>query len=341
MISFHIKLVAFVAAAITIASSNAQHRDLRPSCNSLAEGVHLVDPSRCDGYYVCTRGRAVHYSCRFGQFYDELSQSCKLSNLVNCLNFRGVGLRVTASVENRLQPTTTPPCESTTTPCNQPLTTTCEPEKTTTPSCEPEKPTTTPPCEPEKPTTTSCEPEKPSTTTPCEPEKPTTPCEPGKSTTPCEPEKTTTTPCEPEKTTTTPCESVKPSTTPPCKPVELTTTPCESVKSTTTREPEKTSTREPETTSTLEPGIETTPPSLAPPQRIPRPLVTFMSFSKEDCHTRTDGTFLQDAIHCRQYYECQGGVRLLRRCRIGNWFDVEAGECRRSRLVLNCPANRN
>ncbi|XP_034475843.1 mucin-2-like isoform X11 [Drosophila innubila] len=287
MKSLHSQLVAFVAVAIVVQSTNAEHRQQRPSCESLVEGTHLPDPSRCAGYYICTSGKAVHHSCRSGQFYDEVHQSCQLINLVNCVDFHGLGRRVSARLKPAADPpkepfsttaapcaeTTKPPCDKpkTTTPCNiktPPPTTTCEPSKpepqTTTP-CEPEKPPTTTPCAPASTTTTTCAPPPPpTTTTTCAPPPTTTtPCEPS-TTTSCAPP--TTTPCEPSTTTscappkTTPCG---PPTTTPCEP--STTTPCEPSTTTSCAPPTTTSCGPPTTTPCAPP--KTTP--CAPPTTTP------------------------------------------------------------------------
>ncbi|XP_034475846.1 merozoite surface protein CMZ-8-like isoform X14 [Drosophila innubila] len=356
MKSLHSQLVAFVAVAIVVQSTNAEHRQQRPSCESLVEGTHLPDPSRCAGYYICTSGKAVHHSCRSGQFYDEVHQSCQLINLVNCVDFHGLGRRVSARLKPAADPpkepfsttaapcaeTTKPPCDKpkTTTPCNiktPPPTTTCEPSKpepqTTTP-CEPEKPPTTTPCAPASTTTTTCAPPPPpTTTTTCAPPPTTTtPCEPSTTTscappttTPCGPPRTT--PCAP--TTTTPCGCGPPRTT-PCAPA--TTTPCHPAITTPCDLP-RTTTCEPTTIAPAKPSLLD--------KLIHKPLLNLLSLSNKDCLLRTDGTFLQDSRHCRRYYECQGGVRKLHSCRSGSWFDIEAGECRNRSLVLNCAAQRN
>ncbi|SPP73630.1 Hypothetical predicted protein [Drosophila guanche] len=80
---------------------------------------------------------------------------------------------------------------------------------------------------------------------------------------------------------------------------------------------------------------------------IPKPLLDLFSGSSvtttgdAECSGRADGSYLQDEKHCRRYYECRSGHRVLHKCRAGQWFDLEEGKCRRRSLVLNCPAKRN
>ncbi|KAH8318501.1 hypothetical protein KR067_004864, partial [Drosophila pandora] len=231
--------------------------------------------------------------------------------------------------------TSTPRSDDVTTPrppCNgQPKSTTPGPNDVTTPR---------PPCNGESKSTTPGPNDVPTPRPPCNGESKSTTPGPNDETTPrppCNGQSKPTTPSPDDVTTPRPpCKGTTPAPpTPPPPP------PCTETTTTACRPP-------------------TTPPCTAETSRIqkstseglinliPKPLRNLFASTSNSpvgssamCVGRAEGSLVRDPNHCRRFYECREGRRLLRKCRAGLWFDSEAGECRARSLVLNCPAQRN
>ncbi|ENN72236.1 hypothetical protein D910_01721 [Dendroctonus ponderosae] len=75
-----------------------------PACpeNDDGQAEFLEDPEDCNSYYECSNGRAIHFSCPPGTYYDG-NKKCQWPENVDC------GTRPTTLEPPTTEPSTDPP----------------------------------------------------------------------------------------------------------------------------------------------------------------------------------------------------------------------------------------